>query len=131
MDFHATIAAGTGSSHRPCSQGRKGLASVVMMKPAPMRTSFGSLVGEVGLRLLDAAAKNPQAVVDTAVAVGNVYASREHNERIGWLHSLTKHSDASVRTASDGLLKALDAAGVKASMSVAPKLPAVPTKVSR
>jgi hypothetical protein len=103
------------------------------MKPrsiTPQR-SFGSLIGEVSLRMLDAAAKNPQAVVDTAVAVGNVYASREHNERIGWLHSLTKHENESVRTASTMLLKALDAADVKAVTYVAPKLPAMPAKESR
>ena len=95
----------------------------------PLRTSLGtpslgSLVSEVGLRLLDAAAKNPQAVVDTAVAVGNVYVSREHNERIGWLRSLTTHGNEGVRTASVAMLKALDASGVKATTYVAPKLPA-------
>lgn len=106
------------------------------MKTSLRTPSLSSLVSEVGLRLLDAAAKNPQAVIDTAVAVGNVYVSREHNERIGWLRSLTTHANAEVRTVSAALLKALDAAGVKAFVAVAPKLPVMPaapspTKVSR
>jgi hypothetical protein len=105
----------------------KRIGTLLETPPRPItKASFGSLIGEVGLRVLDAAAKNPQAVVDTAVAVGNVYASREHNERIGWLHSLTKHGNEGVRTASATLIKALDVAGVKAVVTVAPKLSTVP-----
>lgn len=73
----------------------------------PDSAPLNVVLGHTALRLLDAAASNPQKVIETAVAVGKAYVDHQHHARIGWLTSLTLSTDVMVAKAANELLEAL------------------------